>query len=441
MVKVWHEIRDPVHVFIRLDGQERKILDSRPFQRLRHIHQLAMTSLVSPGATHRRFEHSLGVMELATRIYDVITKRDRLRSLPGELKSSLQVLEEEDSLSYWRRVLRAAALCHDVGHLPFSHAAEKKLLPEGFVHERITRAIIESGEMRTIWEESTPPLNVNHIVKLALGPKKAGDLEFDDWETLLSEIIVGDTFGADRMDYLLRDSHHLGVAYGRFDHYRLIDTMRILKSPAPRDEEDQTVEPALGVEEGGVQAAEALLLARYFMYSQVYFHPVRRIYDIHLCDFLKDWREGGSFPVDPGEFLGITDNEVTSALSRASTNPGSKGHVHSKRIVERRHFKILYQRNPSDIAVNPEAGWWIFKAACDKFGDQVVRYDSYTQKGEPNLFPVLMRDGRVEPSLNVSSVLGQVPLVVVDSVYAGRDIIEEARPWLEKEREDIIATA
>ena len=73
MIKHIHEIRDPIHVFIRLTTDERKVLDSRPFQRLRQIHQLAMTYLVYPGATHRRFEHSLGVMELADRVYNVVT--------------------------------------------------------------------------------------------------------------------------------------------------------------------------------------------------------------------------------------------------------------------------------------------------------------------------------------------------------------------------------
>jgi HD superfamily phosphohydrolase len=68
MAKHTHEIRDPLHVFIRLDSYERKVLNSRPFQRLRHIHQLGLTYLLYPGATHRRFEHSLGVMELAGRI-------------------------------------------------------------------------------------------------------------------------------------------------------------------------------------------------------------------------------------------------------------------------------------------------------------------------------------------------------------------------------------
>ena len=73
MIKDSHEIRDPIHVFVRLNTDERKVLDSRPFQMLRHIHQLATTYLLYPGATHRRFEHSLGVMELASRVFDVIT--------------------------------------------------------------------------------------------------------------------------------------------------------------------------------------------------------------------------------------------------------------------------------------------------------------------------------------------------------------------------------
>ena len=73
MTKRLHEIRDPIHVFIHLDNDERRVVDCRAFQRLRYVHQLAMTFLVYPGATHRRFEHALGVMELAGRVFDVIT--------------------------------------------------------------------------------------------------------------------------------------------------------------------------------------------------------------------------------------------------------------------------------------------------------------------------------------------------------------------------------
>jgi len=126
-----HEIRDPIHVFVRLDSHEREVLNSRPFQRLRHIHQLALTYLVYPGATHKRFEHSLGVMELAGRVFDVLTSR---ANVTDEMRRGLTSLNNDDELRYWRRALRMAALCHDIGHLPFSHAAEKELLPSGWDH-------------------------------------------------------------------------------------------------------------------------------------------------------------------------------------------------------------------------------------------------------------------------------------------------------------------
>src|SRR3972149_7058637 len=100
MAKNFHEIRDSIHVFVRLDSDERKVLNSRPFQRLRHIHQLALTYLIYPGATHKRFEHSLGVMELATRIYNVITNLD---SLHDEVS---KVVRDPHQLEYWRCVLR-----------------------------------------------------------------------------------------------------------------------------------------------------------------------------------------------------------------------------------------------------------------------------------------------------------------------------------------------
>lgn len=434
MTKNIHEIRDPIHVFVRLDSDERKVLDSRPFQRLRHIHQLALTYLVYPGATHRRFEHSLGVMELATRVFDVITNSD---NITDEIKSSLPEISNTDVLRYWRRVLRMAALCHDIGHLPFSHAAEKELLPEGWDHERITREIIFSDEMKDIWERVTPPLRPEDIVKLAIGPKKASDLDFSTWETILSEIIVGDAFGVDRMDYLLRDSHHIGVAYGKFDHYRLIDTMRILPS-APSDQKKGSNEPALGVEEGGIQSAEALMLARYFMYSQVYFHSIRRIYDIHLMDFLKHWLSGGTFSTDINEHLAMTDNEVTAGIFKAANDIAEPYHELARRIIFRQHFKVIYQRNPNDVKINLEAGQAVYEAVQAKFGPDKFRHDRYPQKSGAPEFPVKAHDEQIVSSLAISTTLRNVPIVSTDYVFAERDIFDEADKWQKKNHNDII---
>src|SRR5215469_2897161 len=120
MPKNIHEIRDAIHVFIRMDTPEREVLNSRPFQRLRHIHQLALTYLVYPGATHKRFEHSLGVMELAGRAFDAVTNRE---NVDDQARTLFPEITHTDFLVYWRKVLRIAALCHDLGHPPFSHAA------------------------------------------------------------------------------------------------------------------------------------------------------------------------------------------------------------------------------------------------------------------------------------------------------------------------------
>ena len=181
--------------------------------------------------------------------------------------------------------------CATMSAIYHSHTLlRRNCFPSAGTMSGITREIIISDEMKSIWCEVTPPLRALDIVKLAVGPNKARDLQFTDWEIVLSEIIVGDAFGIDRMDYLLRDSYHVGVAYGRFDHYRLIDTLRILAMPDDqmgRSAGSGGGAPALGIEEGGLESAEALLLARYFMYSQVYFHPVRRIYDIHFDGFLE----------------------------------------------------------------------------------------------------------------------------------------------------------
>src|SRR4029077_8306048 len=197
------EIRDPLHVFIRLSPDEGAVLNSRPFQRLRHIHQLSMTYLVYPGATHRRFEHSLGVLELVTRIFDVVTD---LRNL--EHDEEREVIPKHDlTVSYWRRVLRMAALCHDMGHLPFSHVAEQDLLPRGWDHEQLSRELILCDEMCQIWRKMEPPLSPEHVALLAVGPASEEEV-VPSWQAILSEIITGNVFGADRMDYLLRDSYH-----------------------------------------------------------------------------------------------------------------------------------------------------------------------------------------------------------------------------------------
>ena len=214
----------------------------------------------------------------------------------------------------------------------------------------------------------TPPLIPEHIVKLALGVKRQKTsclVNGRQSSPRLSLVMHSEWIGS--ID-LLRDSHHTGVAYGKFDHYRLVDELRILPS------ETDSTEPALGIMEGGIYSAEALALARYFMFSQVYYHPVRLMYDRHLMDFLtawmadSSWPHGGKFPVSAEEHLRLTDCEVIAAIQTAANDAGKPGHDAARRISEHKHFKVLYERNPQDAArIYSNPGAAIEAAAAKKF--------------------------------------------------------------------------
>ena len=194
----------------------------------------------------------------------------------------------------------------------------------------MTRLLFETEPLCTMLGDSTPPLRIDDVVKLAVGPAKATGLALSNWEAILAEIIVGDAFGVDRMDYLLRICSTLASSMDDFDQDRLIDTLRIF--PAGAD----ATEIALGIEHGGLHTAEALLLARYFMYSQVYFHAVRMVLDLHLIEFLQAWLPGGELPTEPRAHLALTDDTVFAAMQAALLDEESAFHVPARRILGRR---------------------------------------------------------------------------------------------------------
>ena len=338
------KIYDPIHGFIRFDDiVEKKLIDSVPMQRLHNISQLGVAYLVYPGATNSRFAHSLGVMELATLMYKRICKKvrpDLFDFLP--MKGSAEYV-------YWKRILRLACLCHDFGHLPFSHAAEKAF-SDGKGHEYWTLKIIQSPYLKKVWQllREAPYIHksfkkkdvVGDVIKIAIGEEKLKKicpdhkLEFSNWERVLSSIIVGDFFGADRMDYLLRDAKYTGVAYGLFDYLQLIESLRLLPNEEGGFE--------LGIDENGLESCEALFLARHFMFKRVYLHPSIKAFSFHLRRAMKKLSlfEGMDNNVD--KFLSITDAQVTTALMEAAKDKKSSVHEDAKKIVYRDpHYKAI----------------------------------------------------------------------------------------------------
>jgi HD superfamily phosphohydrolase len=231
-----------------------------------------------------------------------------------------------------RQLVRFAALLHDVGHAPFSHAAEE-LLPvaengKKFAHEDYSVAIIKT-ELKGAIEEHE--LNGNYRFRAediaALVEGSAGAKQSVFWRDLISG-----QMDADRMDYLLRDSYHAGVQYGKFDLRRLVATIKAIPRPDSA--------PRLGVTEGGVHAAEALLLARYFMFTQVYFHKTRVAYDIHLRGAMKELLPGGLFPRpndrELREYLAWDDWKVLGLLSEG------KGGDHGATLRTRNHYRQVF---------------------------------------------------------------------------------------------------
>ena len=200
-------LRDPVHGFIRADALEAALINSRPLQRLRFIHQLGFSFLVFPGAEHSRFSHVLGAMHLAGRIYDTLSAKSE-----GLLPRGPQSRE--------RRLVCAAALLHDVGHAPFSHSAEG-LFEDGIDHEEMTRRLLALPEIAAIFERHGDGLAPEDVVRLLAQGGGAT-------EHLLSGIISGE-LDVDKMDYLLRVVVEDMAHYSRF----VMDTL--LKHPSVAD--------------------------------------------------------------------------------------------------------------------------------------------------------------------------------------------------------------
>lgn len=374
------KVYDSVHGFIHFNELESALIDTEVFQRLRYIHQLGISYMVYPGGTHTRFEHSMGAMHLATSIFD-------------------QIANDEEK-EYWRQVVRLAALCHDLGHLPFSHVAERTLLgPEG--HEEWTLRIIESDHLAPIWEKARslfPGKKIEqHVAKMALGEEKLcalrPHLTFSDWERVYSEIVTGDFVGSDRIDYLLRDARATGLSYGLFDYVQLIEMLAVL--------EGENGKLTIGVEEGGIASCEALLLARHFMHRRVYQYGSAKAYSFHMARFM------GQFYRDPKHFesvnsyIAMSEYEVLTEMSLARKDPSLPGHHDACSLFDRtKRFQAIHL--PLEIEPETLEGYRAEKA----IPEEQIHWDlaaKHSLKTGLNL-PILRKNDQVAPASAFSEI-------------------------------------
>ncbi len=330
------EFRDPIHGFIHVYPHERRIIDTPEFQRLRRIHQLGLTHYVYHGAEHSRFGHTIGVMHLAGKAVDGVI--DRNVGLVGE---TLQWPKSEVSERKSRLVLlaRLAGLLHDIGHAPFSHTGEARLFAESDSHENHGAEIVRNSEIGRIIDTDQQCKN--------LGVTKDDVADLIAGQATLSagfvQELISSPWDVDKMDYLLRDSHYCGVQYGTFDLGRILNTLTL-------DGEARAGSLNLAIDEDGMHALEAFVLARYYMFTQIYFHDVRRAYDLVLTDFIAELlaedNSHGKYPgtEDIEEYLRWDDSRVLFEARRRS-DPVTKNLAW--RIINRQHPKEVYSTEDS----------------------------------------------------------------------------------------------
>jgi hypothetical protein len=272
-MKMTHlDIIDPIHDFVRVYDNELKIIDTPIFQRLRRIRQLSGAHLIYPGAQHTRFEHSLGVMHIA--------------SMAGQALAEKGVVSFDDIQN-----LRLAGLLHDIGHGPFSHLFEEVFEEKRKIsHEDLGRDIILKTEIGEIISKNG--FDKKLVTKLAFGDSK---LQF------MNEIISG-ALSADMMDYLLRDGYFTGAEHAKIDHHRLTHSLDVYKNK-------------LALDKSSLVNFETMMISRYQMFKAVYFHKTVRAGEVMLLEAMN-LAEGelGLSSMNLDEYLQLSDDVILAKL-------------------------------------------------------------------------------------------------------------------------------
>ncbi len=286
-------VRDPLWDNIRLEPVAARIIDTRAFQRLRYVRQLGHAFLVYPGATHSRFEHALGAYHLARRALATLADR-------GDLAG----IDETEC-----EAVRLAALLHDIGHYPFSHALEEAGFPS---HEALGARKLGEGDLGALLREIGGDALISRLAALIQG----------DSRSPLSGLVSG-SLDLDKIDYLSRDARMCGVPYGVVDVDRLLASLVLIDAPPGL---------AVGVHEKGISALESLLFAKYQMYRNVYWHHAVRSATCMFKRAVRATVDAGR--LDIGTIEMATDGMLDTLLSERDPT-GLALAVHERRLYKR----------------------------------------------------------------------------------------------------------
>jgi uncharacterized protein len=354
-------IRDPLWNNIRVDPLAMRLVDTRAFQRLRYVRQLGLAYLVYPGASHSRFEHALGAYNLARRALGLLEER-----------GFTQDLEPDACL-----VVRCAALLHDIGHYPFSHALEEI---GALHHEEVARPLITSGQVADVLRAELGPDAPERIMALIRG-KSTSPLQG----------LISGSLDLDKIEYLKRDAFMCGVNYGDIDVDRLLNSLTLVVDP-------QSGVPAVGIYEKGLSALESLLFAKYQMYRNVYWHHAVRSATAMYKRLVDGALRAGSLSAET--LAAFTDEGLLHELAHRAPSPLLAA------LRERRLYKRVFECPAAELP--PERGEWIADdrplvvAVEDQLarelglsaGELLLDYPTKTQMLGLDI-PVLRRDGGV----------------------------------------------
>jgi HD superfamily phosphohydrolase len=354
-------IRDPLWQTIRLDDTARQLVDTPAVQRLRYVRQLGHAHLVYPGANHSRFEHALGAHELARRTLALLADGAQLARVPAE----------EPAL------VRAAALLHDVGHYPYSHALEEIGVPH---HEAVAEPLITGGAVGAVLREAFGADAPARVLALIAGTGTSP----------LAGLISGST-DLDKLEYLRRDALMCGVPYGEIDVDRLMHALVVVDDPT-------TGRLAIGLRAKGLSALESLLFAKYQMYRNVYWHHAVRSATAMYKRMVEDALQSGALSTTT--LAAFTDEGLLAALD----GPAAPALLTALR--ERRLYKRLVEAPAAEL--DTDALEWIATdrprvrraesaiAAAVGLAPQEVLLDFPAKTQMLGLdLPLVERDGRV----------------------------------------------